>query len=609
MLSQIIYDFEIESEYTTSQVTITSGKPTLDINTVNYTDTNIFSTSTGYTYDTALSEFTGGQVQQIDQTPTNSTFYAAFSTTVNGSWGSGTITGTAVGGATISGGYLDLSQNDNRYVEYNADQNADSQQVGCIRFRVTPNYSGSPASTQNIVFISKEHNNVVNRILIYHNTGGSLSCIISSSTGATIASMATAWSPTASTEYEIELNWDLTTGATRIFVDGVQLGSTNTSTGTRDANIGIMRVGNSHSGSDTSNFKIRNLLIFSTVQHTTNYTPDWSTIYSTRYLETTVTLPEYSYTGPGYILSASSITATSTNDPRYTIKAGSGNFQYYNGSTWTSSDGTWNQSIEESTFNTNIGSLNVASQTSLQLKVHFNDTNDQQNVSNLVLSGTEQKYYSTGSILTDNYIQAESISAFQVTETQPTNTGIYYTISLDCCHKWYNGSGWTVSNQTIAQANTLSTVQNNITTLLTERSRVRFNTIFEANTALTASPQIDNITVTYDFGGVSSFTTDLINVYGIIRNPQGVVVNSATVEFTPSINLHLPVTSSDHIIATDTNTATSDSTGYFEMSLIPGDYKVKIEKKNEFKITRKLNGNPLIVTVPDSGDTNLEDLL
>ena len=42
--------------------------------------------------------------------------------------------------------------------------------------------------------------------------------------GVAVVSQAEAFSPIADTEYEIEINWDITTGATMVFVDGVQLG-------------------------------------------------------------------------------------------------------------------------------------------------------------------------------------------------------------------------------------------------------------------------------------------------------------------------------------------------------------------------------------------------
>jgi hypothetical protein len=91
-------------------------------------------------------EFVGGKAQQKDQRPADATFGANYNSNINGNWGDGVLIGTPVGGASVLGGKLDLAHNDVRYVDYDADLNADSQQTGCIRFKVTPNYTGGPPS-------------------------------------------------------------------------------------------------------------------------------------------------------------------------------------------------------------------------------------------------------------------------------------------------------------------------------------------------------------------------------------------------------------------------------------------------------------------------------
>lgn len=203
------------------------------------------------------------------------TFYANYAENVNGTFGDGVLTGTIVNGASVSGGELVLDQDDVRYVEYAALDNRGGTQTGTIRFRVKPNYTGSPSTNKTFYSEAKANNDTTNAIAIQHTNGGDLIVAIKDSSDASIFSTAfAAWSPTAGVTYEIELNYDITTGASRLFVDGVQQGSVDTSTGTRDSNIGIIRVGSNPAANHTSDFNIDKIIIFNTMQHTLNYTPD-----------------------------------------------------------------------------------------------------------------------------------------------------------------------------------------------------------------------------------------------------------------------------------------------------------------------------------------------
>jgi hypothetical protein len=74
--------------------------------------------------------------------------------------------------------------------------------------------------------------------------------------------------PVLGTEYDIEFNWDLTNGETRLFIDGVQLGNTVTTTFTRN-NVTSLALGLS---SNTSDLTIRDFGTYNTVQHTSNFT-------------------------------------------------------------------------------------------------------------------------------------------------------------------------------------------------------------------------------------------------------------------------------------------------------------------------------------------------
>ncbi|MDR3540318.1 MAG: hypothetical protein P4L69_05045, partial [Desulfosporosinus sp.] len=80
------------------------------------------------------------------------------------------------------------------------------------------------------------------------------------------------WACTANQEYEFELNWDVNAGvaATRLFIDGVQLGSTITNSYTRDSTYTSIELNSELA------YSVRDIVMFTTVQHTANYIPGYS---------------------------------------------------------------------------------------------------------------------------------------------------------------------------------------------------------------------------------------------------------------------------------------------------------------------------------------------
>lgn len=195
----------------------------------------------------------------------NLTFHASYGSSIDADYAAGSVTGTAVGGAAIAAGWLDLSHDDVRYVDYSATDNADAQQTGTLSFTVKPNYSGTPSSTTDQVFItaSKADLDYTNRIEIMHSSvTGEIFLTINDSTGTVITNSPLAvWSPVAGTEYKFVLNYDIDTGDTKLFIDDIQLGATVTATGTRDSSIGLLRIGCTFDSvaPTNSNFKIKDL--------------------------------------------------------------------------------------------------------------------------------------------------------------------------------------------------------------------------------------------------------------------------------------------------------------------------------------------------------------
>lgn len=345
----------------------------------------------------------------------NETFYANFTSSINGWRGAGTLTGTAVNSATISNGKLDLTGGTNKYVHYDADGNADSQQTLTVEFDVTPNYTGSPASNQFFFNIRKDASSVNNMIDIQHNSGSGLFVTLYNSAGALVSSTNLgAWSPTAGTSYSFSLNVDATTGATRLFIDGTQKGSTITDTYTRDANIGYFAIGVSSAKTELPNFAINDFRVFSTVQHTTTYTPasyvpDYNDAEQTIEVSTGVSIDELN--------TFTAVTSEPTNTQIGFVLNVDGTDKYWDGSAWSASDGTLAQSNTAAVVSTNGNALLSTTATIKVLAILYNTSEeDTPSITSVTLgdiglaNGDSYKVYTTFVVYDEdleNYIESE----------------------------------------------------------------------------------------------------------------------------------------------------------------------------------------------------------
>ena len=200
----------------------------------------------------------------------------------------GTATATPTGTVTLSEVLASFPFAANAYLDYDAAGNADNQQAGCIRMRFFPNVE---PGTSTLIAISKADSDADNLITITH-ASGTFVVTIKDSAGTNIVSetYTDAIVPNYTAPVTIELDWDITNGATRFFVNGKQVGSTATGTGTRDATIALLRVGGGYDGNNNLAGGIQDLQIFSTVQNTADhevyeYQDDTTTVTGLDHLE------------------------------------------------------------------------------------------------------------------------------------------------------------------------------------------------------------------------------------------------------------------------------------------------------------------------------------
>lgn len=143
----------------------------------------------------------------------------------------------------------------------------DGGQQGCIRFTYTPTYSGSPSSAV-LLYWAAANLGGAKDIPIYHWTDGTILVRITNDSNSSILANTyiSGFVPVSGTPYEFEFNYDCTNGVHRLFIDGVQLGSTLGGTGTRSP-------AKSHAFGANNSYVcyFNDLQIFNSVQHTANY--------------------------------------------------------------------------------------------------------------------------------------------------------------------------------------------------------------------------------------------------------------------------------------------------------------------------------------------------
>ena len=348
-----------------------------------------FSDPDDYTFDSSLIEFTTSQVPRLkDLTPDDSTFYASFASDEDGNWGNGTLTGTLGNSATISSGQLDCSGATAKNCSWSAEDNADSAQTGTIVVRLIPEYSGSPAGNRFLFSINAGDGTLKNVIQVTHLTAGTLLLTIyDNNTASIINGTLAAWSPTADTTYEFALSWDLTIGSTKLFIDKVQQGATQTATGTRvSTNISKLALGTGSAGTESSDCVYEDVIVYSTVQDVSAV--DMDSISATRYSIANPTIEYNTTTIMNFFSATNGYDITYTNGANDTVQGVVivNSVDKYFTTEWTTSDGTYSQSNSETVLNTNIGDLDIDyAEVSFKWFLHSDDGSTRTSLSQCVV--------------------------------------------------------------------------------------------------------------------------------------------------------------------------------------------------------------------------------
>lgn len=554
----------------------------------------------GYT----ISDFAYGKRLAND----DAMFHANYNSNINGTWGNGSLVATPTGSPVITSGRLDLTASTTG-VTYLSPNNFDMLQKGALRFEFVPTFTATTPTTVWVVsiFDNPALNNNLVKVSITTNI---LSYRIYDSTGVLLFTIAVFISSFVSgTPVEIEINWDISAGVNRIFFDGVQQGATDASTGTRTGSTAMV-MGVHPLGSAGTGFSIDNLISFSEPQHTANYAPG-EAIPINNYTGDVATLPLFNYTEVGQLQALTDLNTTELGTLKYIIEG-----KYWNGSAWVTSTNEF-ESNDKATVIANIATLVVLGEANIEVKIVFNASNIQGSIDVLDLEYTGEQYETEGTLLTNISFIAKDLTNIIATEIVPANTSIKYIMDINGNDFYHDGANWVASiNNT--QSNTLAELQTNAGSLLTVNSTVKIKVVL-TTTDQQATPEIDIIVVTYDFGVLEPPPPTQSQVVAFIIDSENQPLAGATVTIGINRNGAEYKEAAKRIIGKNV-VKTTDVNGFFSANLIiSDDYEVVGTQKMRYilsitlpgqKLPVFLNGGPgkiILFEVPNQPITDITD--
>jgi hypothetical protein len=278
----------------------------------------------------------------------------------------------------------------------------------------------------------------------------------------------------------------------------------------------------------------------------------------TIYSAVTATLPEFTYTGAGSLQAFTVFATTDFGGAAYTV-----NGQYWNGSAWVNSNGTYAQASSASLINTNIASLPTAS--TLQINFITQASNTQMGLSALTMTYTGQLYPTTSPTIAPNApLTMDSLNVFTDVFSASGSDGVQYYIKIGSTPYWYNGSAWAISNASYAQTNTSTVINTNASTLpISLGAFVTPYALIHSASGLT-TPMLISLTLSYDFFGPEPTPPQTCLVFGYILDENEVPITGATVSVTnPTTFINSGI-----VIAQGVRTTKTDALGYFSMNLV-----------------------------------------
>ena len=620
-MPQTLYNFNTPSNYTLNNTEITAGLGRLKlIPNPGQVFTQAFTTDAGFTYDAAKAEFTGILVRQKDQRPFQSKVGATYTSSKDLSWAStGSLTATDIGAPVLNAGKLECHGGGNNAVRYENADIGSVGDVGAIKVKYTPNYSGAPSGNVQILQLVNPSNNNGLMTLFHAATGSTLRLTAYTSAGTvkySAIAFGGAWSPVAGTEYELELNWDTIAGQVRLFVNGVLQGSMAVSSYARGSGTSRLYVGagTSYPSADAA---FNDVILFSAVQHTANYTAGY-TLPEFSYAASTVILPAFSYTGEGTVLTVDNGSITEVGAPRFIIAG-----KYWNGSIFAASNGTYAESSSFATIVANLENFNAEGATAITVSLVFNDSNSLSSVDNFSVEVTGEITAPSGSIITNSIFISNLLTGFDADYEVPTGAylGFFALIGTNA-KKYFNGTNWVESDGfSQAQTNSKEEFAESIELLIANNVQVQLGIYMERGDD-NLTPEIDWASYEHNFGALDPNAALRCNTYMYLTNLEGAPLEGITVNVKLIRESTQYAETSDHIVLGSLSKE-SDDEGFVNFALIrSSEFEVAVGEVMKYVITftiddessvdnNGLDANllplPITFTVPDLESVNITD--
>jgi hypothetical protein len=291
-------------------------------------------------------------------------------------------------------------------------------------------------------------------------------------------------------------------------------------------------------------------------------------------VEAKVDLPDFVYSGLGTFQSLGTLTTTETGTPRYIVEG-----RYWGGSSWDTSDGSYDQASPKATVNTNIASLDVAGETNLSVSVVFPAGSTQNNIDDLSFAFTGQDYEQEGTATDTPGTYMRELESFAATINEPSaNEMVGFIMRVDGVDMYYSG-GWTTSDGTLAQSNDAADINTNAAALLAGNasSLVQVKAVLDSSDG-NDTPTVDEVTFTYQFGAVQEADPDQTSVYGYLEYADGTPIVNASVTFSAAKTT--PYVRVGDRTVVGSVTVTSESDGFFTAELYNSPAYYKSEKVN-----------------------------
>jgi hypothetical protein len=208
---------------------------------------------------------------------------ASYASGLDAEYSAGSVTGTAIGGTAVSGGYavLDGTSKGVRYTVTAGDTYSTTK--GTLILRPKWNSVTGPGGSgyQSVFWVGDGAGSTANSAaVIWYNDGGTMKLVMYhfNSGGGSINDHAgaPAWSPAdTSTTYEIAMTYDHVGNVSRLFVDGVVIRTWSHAAVTKTAAVsGFHYVGPQYTGTDRFlNANVDSYRVYNDVLWTSDYTP------------------------------------------------------------------------------------------------------------------------------------------------------------------------------------------------------------------------------------------------------------------------------------------------------------------------------------------------